>query len=138
MIQYSSPLTPALHPWPKLCEGTELFTLAKKDIDSSLQSPGIVSGRAHILHVFPQMFQNRFTIVEDDHAVTGIAPRAPEKPALVTAEGRRQARSPAIEIDGPCLAIVLGEDAAVVALFHGNAIPGQSGFVHDLLPAELV
>ena len=131
-------LPPALHFRPELGKGAEFRTLAKEDVDLFFQSVGVLSGRAHILHVFPEAFENLSAVVKDDHAVSGVATRAPEEPGLVAAEGRREAVAAAEEIDGAGLAVVLGEDAAIVALVDGDAIPSDSSFVSDLFPAELV
>jgi len=56
----------------------------------------------------------------------------------VAAEGRREAGAATEEIDGPSLAIILCEDAAVMALLGWDAIPSDSSFVSDFPPPELV
>ena len=118
-------LAPAFHSRPELGEGAEFRTLAKEDVDLFFQGVGVVSRRAHVLHVFPEAFESFFAVIEDDHAVAGVATRAPEEPGLVAAEGRREAVAATKEIDGAGLAVVLGEDAAVVALLSGDAIPSD-------------
>src|SRR5438445_9513949 len=57
---------------------------------------------------------------------------------LVAAEGRGESLAATKEIDSAGLAIVLGEDAAVMALINGDAIPGDSSFINNFFPAELV
>jgi hypothetical protein len=86
----SGVLAPALHFRPELGESAEFRTLAKEDVDLFFQSVGVVSGCAHVLHLFPEAFENLSAVVKDDHAVAGVATRAPEEPGLVAAEGRRE------------------------------------------------
>src|SRR5262249_21969152 len=127
-------LSPALHFRPEMGEGAEFRTLAKEDVDLFFQGVGVLSGRAHIIHVVPEALENLSAVVEDDHAATGVATRAPEERGLVAAEGGREAGAATEEIDGAGLAVVLGEDAAIVALVDGDAIPSDSSFVSDLFP----
>lgn len=131
-------LAPTLQFWPPLGQSAEFRTPAQEHVDLFFESVGVVSRRAYVLHMLPQAFENLSAVVEDDHAVPGVATRAPEEPGLVTAEGRWEAVAATEEIDGPSLAIVLGEDAAVVALLGWDAIPSDRSFVGDFFPAELV
>src|SRR5260370_391005 len=131
-------LSPSLQLRPELGEGSEFRALAKEDVNLFFQSVRVVSRGAHVLHVFPEAFENFSSVVEDNHAVAGVAARAPKKISLVATERGRQSLAAAKEIDGAGLAVVLGEDAAVPALGGGDAIPGDSSFVGDFFPAELV
>src|SRR5580700_8431027 len=112
--------------------------MAKEDVDLLFQRVGIVRRGADVFHVLPELFQNLFAVVEDDHAIAGVAARAPEKPGLMAAKRWRETLAGAEEIDGAGLAVVLGEDATVVAFGGGNAVPGDSGFIDDFFPAKLV
>jgi hypothetical protein len=64
--------------------------------------------------------------------------RSPEVVGLMAAERVRETVARTEEVNGAGLSVVLSEDAAIVALVCGDAIPGLSGFGDDLLPAELV
>src|SRR5437016_5241021 len=131
-------LAPVLHFWPEPVEGAEFRTFAKEDVNLFFQRVGVVSRCSHILYVFPEALENLRPVVEDNHAVAGIATWSPEEPGLVAAEGRGESLAATKEIDSAGLSIVLGEDAAVMALINGDAIPGDSSFINNFFPAELV
>src|SRR5207244_1449649 len=140
-FEYAAPLpklAPVLHFWPEPVEGAEFRTFAKEDVNLFFQRVGVVSRCSHILYVFPEALENLRPVVEDNHAVAGIATWSPEEPGLVAAEGRGESLAATKEIDSAGLAIVLGEDAAVMALINGDAIPGDSSFINNFFPAELV
>src|SRR5437879_5960224 len=131
-------LAPSLQFLPQLGEGSEFRAFAKENVDLFFQRVGVVSRCANVLHVFPETFENLSSVVQDNHAVAGVAARAPQKISLMAAEGWRQSGAAAKEIDGAGLAVVLGEDAAARALRGRDSIPGDSSFIDDFFPAELV
>ena len=79
-------LVPALYLRPEVGEGSEFRAAADVDVDLLFQSVGIIGGSADILDVVPELFEAFSAIVENDHAVAGVAARSPEKPGLVAAE----------------------------------------------------
>src|SRR5580704_3004194 len=131
-------LAPALYLRPELGEGAEFCAAANVDVDLFLERVGIVSGCANVFDVIPELFEAFTAVIEDDHAVAGVASWAPEKPGLMAAEGWGQAVGAAEEVDGTGLAVVLGEDAAVPTVVDGKVVPRYGGFGDDLLPSELV
>src|SRR5260370_31728109 len=131
-------LAPLLQLRPELGEGSEFRALAKEDVNLFFQSVRVVSRGAHVLHVFPEAFENLSSVVEDNHAVAGVASRAPKKISLVATERGRQSLAAAKRIDGAGLSVVLGEDAAVPALSGGSASSRHRSLVGGFFPAALV
>src|SRR5439155_12378768 len=124
-------LAPSLQFRPQLGEGSEFRALAKENVDLFFQRVGVVSRCANVLHVFPETLENLSSVVQDNHAVPGVAARAPQKISLMAAEGRRQSGAAAKEINGAGLAVVLGEDAAAPAFFRGKTNVGIIYLGHD-------
>src|ERR1700688_3123204 len=56
----------------------------------------------------------------------------------MSAQRGRQAIFWTEEIDGPGLSIILGHNAAILALIHGNFVPGDDDLIHNFVPTELV
>src|SRR5262249_24106274 len=50
----------------------------------------------------------------------------------------RQAILPAEEVDCACLAAILREDSTAAAFGGTKLVPGNSGFIHDFFPPELI
>src|SRR5580658_273521 len=129
---------PAFYLGPELGEAAELCAAADVDVDLFLERVGIVGGLANVFDVIPELFEAFPAVVEDNHTIAGIAARSPQEPGLMAAERCRQAVAAAEEVDGAGLAVVLGEDAAVFAVFDRDAVPGDGGFGDDFFPSELV
>src|ERR1700756_2934418 len=85
-----------------------------------------------------QLVKSSHTIVKNDKAVPRIVAGSPNPVAAVAADRVRQTVLTAKEVDSSCLAIVLGKDAAIMALVRAKLVPRHGGFVDHLLPAELV
>src|ERR1700728_1718372 len=114
---------------PELGEGAEFCAAADVDVDLFFQRVGIVGGLANVFDVIEEALEILPAVVENDHAVAGVAARSPEKPGLSAAEGAGQAVAAAEEVDGAGLSVVLGEDAAgfIFALVWRQAVPGYCG-----------
>src|SRR5450631_3264816 len=131
-------LSPALQARPQAAPRIELLAPANENVNLLLQRIGTSGGSSNIVHMLPESFEGYTAIVENDHAVTRVVSRSPEKPRLMAAQRSGQVIAAAEKIDSPGLAVILCEDAAVRTLLSGKAVPGDRRFVHNLLPAELV
>src|SRR6202041_440181 len=73
-----------------------------------------------------------------DHAFSGVAPGTPQKIVLMSADGRGQTVLGAEQIDGPRLAVGLGEDRGARADVRGQAVVDARNGGRHLVPSELI
>src|SRR5690349_16958125 len=123
---------------PDVRPGIESLALADENRNLLLQGVRVGSGDAHQFDILPVALKDILAIIEHDHAIAGVATRAPEPIGAIAAHGAGQPLPAAEEIDGASLSVVLREDAAVGALRGGNSVPGDFSFVGDLLPSKLI
>src|SRR5205085_11090061 len=125
-------LPPALEMRPDIRPGIESLALADENRNLLFQGVRVGSGDADQFDTLPVALKNVLAIIEHDHAIAGVAARAPEPVGAIAAHGAGQSMLTAEEIDCASLSVVLREDAAVGALRGGNPVPGNFSFVRDL------
>src|SRR5262249_46295737 len=106
--------------------------------DVPFKSVGIIRGCSYVLDVFKQLVKSTNLIIENNQALPGIAVRAPNPIAAISAYGVRQAVFMGKEIDGSGLTIVLGKNAAIAPLVWAKLVPRHRCFIDHLLPSKLV
>src|ERR1700730_865841 len=74
----SDSLAPPFQLGPEFSEGTELGSLADEDGDFFFQGIRIVRRSAHRFDLLPESFKNFYLVIQDDHAISGVALRSPE------------------------------------------------------------
>src|SRR5438876_76459 len=75
---------------------------------------------------------------ENDDAFAGVIARTPKPIVLVIADRLRQPIFPAEEIDRARLAVTVGEDRRLRALFRRKRVINSDDFPRHFLPAELI
>src|SRR5260370_42247318 len=95
---------PVLELRPDLSQSPKLRPAAEVDVEMPVrQRIGVIDGRDFLNRV-ELFFQHVGSVPENDHALAGIAARAPVVVTLMSAEGIRQSHLRAQEINGAGLA----------------------------------